>query len=75
MHVKLLEEVIEEEIFEDLALNFGRQLAQYFLVFLRCDGVIFVVRPVVLEILLESCHHVRWEWLVFVEILENEEEL
>ena len=75
VHIKLFKEVIEEKIFEDLALNFGRQLTQYFLVLLGGDGVIFVVGPIVLEILLETRHHVGWERLVFVEILEDEEEL
>ena len=75
VHIKLFKEVIEEKIFEDLALNFRRQFTQYFLVFLRSDGIIFVIGPIVLEILLETRHHVGWEGLVFVEVLEDEEEL
>ena len=57
VYFEQVQEILEQEVLVDVGLNLDWQLTHDILIFLRSDGVVFIIFPEVFEVLLKLLGH------------------
>lgn len=75
MYLEEIDEVSKKEATVDVCLNVIWQFGHESHVNLRLDGIILIVRPIVLEVSLEPLGHLLGQWAAPVEVSEETQPL